>query len=251
MSIADRTIRLFSARVDCLTTDETVDLIDSRIENGQFTQHSVVNVAKLVHMQSDSALADAINVCDIVNADGMGVVWGARALGFNVPERVTGIDLFERLLGLASVRGHSVFLLGAREDVVARVATIVRQRYPNLIVAGFHHGYFGSDESAVAAKIRASGARLLFVAMTSPKKEIFINLWRTQLGVSFVMGVGGTFDVVAGDVRRAPLWMQKGGLEWLYRVIQEPRRMWRRYLTTNAKFVFMITRARLGSKGRW
>lgn len=94
-------------------------------------------------------------------------------------------------------------------------------------------------------KIRASGAQLLFVAITSPKKENFINRWRDQLGVSFVMGVGGTFDVMAGKVKRAPRWMQRRGLEWLYRVIQEPRRMWRRYLVTNAKFGGLLVREKV------
>ncbi|MCX4161559.1 MULTISPECIES: WecB/TagA/CpsF family glycosyltransferase [Paraburkholderia] len=249
MIISDRTIRFFSASIDCMTMSETVMLIRNRIESGVFTQHSVVNVAKLVHMQRDKELADAVNACDIVNADGMGVVWGARLLGFDVPERVTGVDLFDHLLAMASAQGHPVFLLGAKEHVVARVAHIVQRQYPGLIIAGFQHGYFWEGEAAVVEKIRESGARLLFVAITSPKKETFINRWRDQLGVSFVMGVGGTFDVVAGDVKRAPTWIQASGLEWLYRVWQEPRRMWRRYLTTNARFAWMMTRAMFNARG--
>lgn len=249
MNPTDRTTQFFSARLDCLTMTETVEQIEHRIASNVFTQHSVVNVAKLVHMQHDVTLAHAVNACDIVNIDGMGVVWGARFLGVDVPERVTGIDLFGRLLAMAAEKQYPVFLLGAHEHVVARVAQIARQRYAGLTVAGFHHGYFWDDEAAVVQKIRESGARLLFVAITSPKKETFIDRWREQLGASFVMGVGGTFDVVAGEVKRAPVWMQNTGLEWLYRVCQEPGRMWKRYLTTNVQFAWMMTRAKLGARG--
>jgi N-acetylglucosaminyldiphosphoundecaprenol N-acetyl-beta-D-mannosaminyltransferase len=236
--------------MDVATGRETVELIRSRVETRQFTQHVVVNVAKVVHMQRDSVLAASIRACDIVNIDGMGVVWAARMLGVDVPERVAGIDLFDDLLAMAAERGFPVFLLGATSEVVQATAETVGQRHPRLIVAGYHHGYFWDDEPAIVEKIRASGARLLFVAITSPKKENFINRWRAQLGVDFVMGVGGTFDVVAGKVRRAPEWMQHYGLEWLYRVIQEPGRMWRRYLTTNLQFTCLLLKAILRSSRR-
>jgi len=240
-------IELFSCPVDIATMDETVAWIDSRIERRQFTQHVVVNVAKLVHMQKDAELAASVRACDIVNIDGMGVVWGARLLGFDVPERVAGVDLFERLLQMAAKRGLPVFLLGATDAVVSRAAQVVSARYPALEIAGHHHGYFWDDEEHVVEMIRSSGARLLFVAITSPKKENFINRWKDHLGVDFVMGVGGTFDVVAGKVRRAPQWMQRGGLEWAYRVAQEPRRMWKRYFITNNKFALMLIKSRIAS----
>lgn len=238
-------VELFSCPMDVATTRETVELIGSRIESRQFTQHVVVNVAKIVHMQRDMVLADSIRACDIINIDGMGVVWAARMLGVDVSERVAGVDLFDDLLAMAAERSFPVFLLGATSEVVQATAVTICERHPGLIVAGYHHGYFWDDEQSVVEKIGASGARLLFVAITSPKKENFINRWRAQLGVDFVMGVGGTFDVVAGKVRRAPVWMQRYGLEWLYRVIQEPGRMWRRYLTTNLQFAGMLLKAML------
>jgi len=238
-------IELFSCPMDVATEHETVELIRTRIEDRQFTQHVVVNVAKIVHMQRDSVLADSIRACDVINIDGMGVVWAVRMLGVDVPERVAGVDLFDALLEMAAHCGLPVFLLGATQEVVSATAEVVERRHPGLIVAGFHDGYFWDDEPAIVEKIRASGARLLFVAITSPKKENFINRWRVQLGVDFVMGVGGTFDVVAGKVRRAPRWMQRAGLEWLYRVIQEPGRMWRRYLTTNTQFAVLLLKAML------
>lgn len=231
--------------MDVATMGETVEVIRQAVSAGRFTQHVVVNVAKLVNMRSDAQLDASVRACDIINIDGMGVVIGARFLGHDVPERVAGVDLFHELLAMSTREGFSVFLLGATEEVVSLTASRVQALNPGLKLAGYHHGYFWSDEAGTVEKIRASGAQLLFVAITSPKKENFINRWRDQLGVSFVMGVGGTFDVVAGKVQRAPPWMQRWGLEWLYRVIQEPRRMWKRYLVTNAKFGGLLVREKL------
>ncbi len=225
--------------------NETVGHVSQAVAENTFTQHVVVNVAKIVNMQRDPQLDASVRECDIINIDGMGVVLGARMLGHDVPERVAGVDLFHELLAMSARKGYSVYLLGAKDEVVGETAERVQRLYPGLKLAGYHHGYFWDDEEAMVNKVRESGAQLLFVAITSPKKENFINRWRDQLGVTFVMGVGGTFDVVAGKVKRAPLWMQKWGLEWLYRVIQEPRRMWKRYLVTNSKFAWMLLKAKL------
>ncbi|WP_144160047.1 WecB/TagA/CpsF family glycosyltransferase [Paraburkholderia sp. BCC1885] len=236
-------IELFGCPMDVASMDETVGFISTRVFEKQFTQHVVVNVAKLVNMQTDHELAASIRACDMINIDGMGVVWGARVLGKKVQERVAGVDLFDRLLQEASTRSFPVYFLGATNEVVECAAARCVSRYPDLEVAGYHHGYFWDDEQAVVNDIRASGARMLFVAITSPKKENFINRWKSELGVDFVMGVGGTFDVVAGKVRRAPPWMQRSGLEWLFRVFQEPKRMFRRYFVTNSKFALMLGKA--------
>lgn len=233
-------IHFLGSPMDSATMQETVAVIADRIEKKHFLQHVVVNVAKLVNMQQDKQLAESVTACDLINIDGMGVVLGARFLGHDVPERVAGVDLFHNLLTMSADKGFSVFLLGAKQEIVAQTANKVAELYPKLNIAGFHHGYFWDDEQAIVDKIKASGARLLFVAITSPKKENFINKYQDQLGVDFVMGVGGTFDVVAGKVKRAPLWMQKYGLEWLYRVIQEPKRMWKRYLVTNSTFAWLL-----------
>ncbi len=233
-------IKFLNCPMDVATMKETVSYIEDKVEANSFTQHVVVNVAKLVNMRKDPTLDESVRACEIINIDGMGVVLGARMLGNAVPERVAGVDLFVQLLKMCSRRGYPVFLLGAKEEIVAGARQKVEASFPDLIVAGHHHGYFWDDEESVVQSIRKSGARLLFVAITSPKKENFINRWKDELGVDFVMGVGGTFDVVAGKVKRAPLWMRNYGLEWLYRVIQEPGRMWKRYLVTNSQFAWLL-----------
>ena len=241
-------IKLFDTVIDSATMAETIEYLDRRISQSTFTQHVVVTVAKIVNMRRDTKLRNSIEACDIINIDGMGVVWGARFLGFDVPERVSGVDLFLELLSLAVKRNYPVFLLGAKSEIVKKTVQLMEERYPGLDIAGYNDGYFWDDEEALVEKIQKSGARLLFVAITSPKKENFINRWKDKLGVDFVMGVGGTFDVVAGKVKRAPEWMQKAGLEWFYRVIQEPRRMWKRYLVTNTKFAGMLIKEKIGKR---
>ncbi|WP_321787170.1 WecB/TagA/CpsF family glycosyltransferase [Paraburkholderia sp. J94] len=245
--LLNKTIFLFGCEMNVLTMRETVDLIDGRMSRGEFTQHSVVNVAKIVNMQTDKKLANSVASCHIVNIDGMGVVWAARALGYTVSERVSGIDLFHKIMELACERGISIYFLGATSDVVKLAVEKCVAQYKNIKIAGFRNGYFSRDEeNSVVEDIRISGAKILFVAISSPYKENFINRWKESLGADFVMGVGGTFDVVAGKVRRAPLWMQLSGLEWAYRVMQEPRRMMRRYLVTNSKFALMLLAEKIG-----
>lgn len=243
-----QSITMFGVTMHPWSMTETVAGIAARLDAGEFTQHVVVNVAKLVNMQTDRELLRSVRACDIVNIDGAGVVFAGRLLGFHIPERVAGIDLFMQLLRLAENRGEKVFFLGATEQVVNQAVAKIRTLFPGLQIAGWQHGYFRDDEDAVVKQIKDSGARLLFVAITSPKKENFINKWRDELGIDFVMGVGGTFDVVAGKVRRAPEWMQKAGMEWLYRLMQEPGRMWRRYLYTNAMFLWMLVRGMLSER---
>ena len=244
-------IEIFGILMNALTMSETVEIIKDRLNQNRFTQHGVVNVAKLVKMKSDQQLKDAVAACDIINIDGMGVIWGARFLSYRIPERVAGIDLFFELLKLAEIHDYSVFFLGAEDSVVDNAVSKLKKKYPKLAVAGWHHGYFWENELAVIDEIRNSGATMLFVAISSPQKEQFINRWKEKLGVKFVMGVGGTFDIVAEKTRRAPIWMQRCGLEWFFRLLQEPGRMWKRYLKTNFQFFWMLVSAKFSIKSRY
>lgn len=164
-------ITFLNSPMDVATMDETVDFIKDRIQANQFTQHVVVNVAKLVHMQKDDQLRESVEACDIINIDGMGVVLGARFLGQDVAERVAGVDLFHNLIAMSQQEALPVYLLGATDEVVSETARRLQAEHPKLKLAGFHHGYFWDDEEAVVNKIKASGAKLLFVAITSPKKR--------------------------------------------------------------------------------
>jgi N-acetylglucosaminyldiphosphoundecaprenol N-acetyl-beta-D-mannosaminyltransferase len=177
----------------------------------------------------------------VIVADGQSVVWASRALRRPLPERVAGIDLFQRLLYMAEQQGRSVYFLGAKPEVLERMIKRIRVQHPALRIAGSHHGYYADDEAAsVAEAIHGSSADLLFLGMTSPKKEIFVAVHGARTGAKVVHGVGGSFDVLAGVVKRAPRVWQRMGCEWLYRALQEPRRLGKRYLTTNVAFVGLV-----------
>jgi N-acetylglucosaminyldiphosphoundecaprenol N-acetyl-beta-D-mannosaminyltransferase len=207
-------------------------------------QHVALNVAKLVNLRRDPELRADVFGADIVGVDGMGILVGARLFGVSVPERVAGVDLMERVLALCAEQGFRPYLLGAKADVLAAAVAELARRHPTLRLAGVQHGYFSAaEEPAVVAAIRESRADCLFVAMPTPRKERFMAAHRTAMDVPFVMGVGGSIDVLAGHVQRAPLAWQKSGFEWLYRTLQEPRRMWRRYLTTNIAYAGILGRA--------
>jgi N-acetylglucosaminyldiphosphoundecaprenol N-acetyl-beta-D-mannosaminyltransferase len=227
---------LFDVPVNAVTMDQTIDAVRAMVEEGSPHQHVVVNAAKIVELHRNPALRDIVAGCDLVNADGMSVVWAARLLGKRLPERVTGIDLFVRLVETAALDGRSVYFLGARSDVVAEVAQHFEERFPDLRVAGYRDGFWKDDAEVIEA-VRAARPDYLFLAIPSPRKEFWLHDHLAALGVPFVMGVGGSFDVITGRVARAAPWAQRAGLEWLWRVAQEPRRMWKRYLVGNSRFI--------------
>ncbi len=232
---------LFGISIAAVTMDDVLPLVADAIARRTPFQIGVVNAAKVVNMQRDQRLRDDVLASDIVLADGISVVWASRLVGRPLPERVAGIDLMYRLLEQAAGKQHRVFCLGATADVLSAAIAEFQRRFPGLIVAGSQHGYFDrADEATVAAAIAASRADIVFIAMTSPRKEQFLAQWSRVLGVPVWHGVGGSFDVAAGKVERAPMLWQRLGLEWLYRVKQEPRRLWKRYLVTNALFARML-----------
>jgi len=203
----------------------------------------VINVAKLVKMRSDESLRSAVLSTDLVLADGMGIVWASRIVGDSLPERVAGIDLFQDLLSLADTHRLTVYFLGAQEDVLADMMRHVRDCYPNVTICGSRDGYFSEEEAEGAARdVARSRPDILFIGISSPKKELFLARWGDTLGALVSHGVGGSFDVLAGRVGRAPMFLQRIGLEWLYRLLQEPRRLLRRYLVTNSVFCALVLR---------
>ncbi|WP_299455633.1 WecB/TagA/CpsF family glycosyltransferase [uncultured Microscilla sp.] len=243
-------VHFLSTPVDCLTLRETIDKIEHAIDNHQQIHRTDVNAGKIVMMHEDKELHNSVVNADIINADGQSVVWASKILKKPVPERVTGIDLMEELMVTANKKSYSVFFFGATEEIVSKVVQIYTKKYGERILAGFRNGYFSKDEEeSIAQQIAQSNADLLFVGMGSPQKENFLYKYRkTFSNVSFVMGVGGSFDVIAGKVKRAPKWMQKAGLEWFYRLIQEPKRLWKRYAVGNYKFIKLVLAEKFSRK---
>jgi N-acetylglucosaminyldiphosphoundecaprenol N-acetyl-beta-D-mannosaminyltransferase len=221
--------------LDLITSRELLDelrpLIQARetVRVIQFT-----NANKIAQVSRDPGMAQIMQRAHYVLADGMPLLPMGRMLGVKIPERIDGIGLMTRLLGWAEENGFSVFFLGAKQEVLDACVAKIRERHPRLKVAGSRNGYFKADEAAgVAEQVRDSHADILFLGMGSPMKEKFADEQAVNMGVPVIQGVGGSFDVMAGVVKRAPRWVQKIGMEWFYRVIQEPRRMAWRYATTN------------------
>ncbi len=197
---------------------------------------ATVNALAVMEAESNEEYASALDGAFLTLADGTGLVWALRLLGTPVQERVTGIDYMIRLSRMAAAEGWPVYLLGSRRDIVEKAAAALKTQFPELSVAGFRDGYFSPGDESVAEEIRSSGAKILFVAMGVPKQEIWIAENADKLGDLLAVGVGGAFDVVSGSLKRAPEILQKFGLEWFYRLIQEPWR-WKRDLNL---FLFAI-----------
>ncbi|WP_245286708.1 WecB/TagA/CpsF family glycosyltransferase [Bradyrhizobium sp. ARR65] len=223
---------------------DTIELARQAMHSQQRVQHVALNVAKFVNMRFDPVLAADVANSDVISIDGMGIVWGARALGLPVKTRVTGIDLLNELLTVCAKEGFKPYFLGAKPDVLQQAARHVRDKHPSITFAGLRDGYFTREQEAdVVREIRSSCADCLFIGMPTPRKERFLGSHRDALSVPFIMGVGGSFDILAGAVRRAPVRLQHLGLEWLYRVYQEPGRMWWRYAKTNTLFAGVLAQA--------
>jgi N-acetylglucosaminyldiphosphoundecaprenol N-acetyl-beta-D-mannosaminyltransferase len=247
----DMTVRarhhILGLPVDPLTMDETIYEIGRRIDEGRPSAHTSLNAANLVTARDDAEFASDLEAADFVSPDGQSVVWSGRLLGVPIPERVTGIDLMYALIRESPVRGWRVYLVGAHERVVAEVAR--RLTVAGVDVVGFRDGYFpAAEDEHVAAAVAAADAQLLFVGMPSPRKERFIVGAARPAGIPCSVGVGGTFDVLAGRVRRAPPLAQRWGLEWLYRLAQEPRRLLWRYTIDNGRFVVLVARELLARR---
>lgn len=238
-------VDILGLKVHALTMDQTVAHITAAISRGERVQHCAINVAKMVKMMSDPVLAGDVASSGLRNADGMGVVLAARALTKQgLPERVTGVDLMEAMVAAAAREGFGIFILGAKAEVLDKAIETLEARHPGLNVAGRHHGYFTeADEPGIVEAINASGAAALFVAMPTPRKEHFIARNRDKLAPALLMGVGGTIDVVAGKVERAPGWVQSWGFEWMFRLVQEPKKMCWRYASTNSAFALIMAKA--------
>ena len=243
-AVADRrAVTLFGMVIDQLTMAETIARVDDLIASGGVHQHVAVNVDKVVKADRFPEVRAIVNGCDIASADGQPIVWASRVLGHRLPERVTGIDLMIGLIERAADAGYRLAFLGARPEIVDRVVSRVRREHPSVLIAAARDGYWQPDEEAdIVRAIAASRPDILFLAIPSPAKERFLARWKADLGSRFVMGVGGSFDVYAGAIPRAPRVLQRLGLEWVHRLAREPRRMWRRYLVEDLAYAPIVVR---------
>jgi len=218
-------IAVLNVMIDVVTMQEAVDRVKSFINLGH--PHLVVtpNAEMIMMANDDNSLAQIINNADLVVPDGAGVVWAARYNDDVMPERVAGYDLVQNLLAVAATENYRIYMLGGAPGIVDKARLVAEERYPGVQIVGTRHGFFAkNDEPEIVSNIKASHPDILLVALGVPRQEKWLSEYSKQIAAPVAIGVGGTFDVMAGTVRRAPLWMQNANLEWLYRLISEPRR---------------------------
>lgn len=234
----NKRIELLNTTIDVLGVHETISLVEKYVKQKEPLHLMGVNADKINELNENERLKQIVNSCGIINADGASVIQASKYLGKPLPERVAGIDLMESLVRLSSKKGYSVYLLGAKQEVVEKTVEVLQKKYPKLNIVGIHNGYFKEvDWPMIVAELKEKNPSFVFVGITSPLKEYLIEYLQENGCNSVFMGVGGSFDVISGNIPRAPKWMQKSGLEWLFRVIQEPKRLFKRYFVGNWKFI--------------
>lgn len=234
-------IKIFNIRIHPLQMSEFLSIIKSNIENGDQITQVGVNSATINDLVKNEELRRAVNNADLVHIDGMSVVWALRYLGYKVPERVATPDLADEVMKMAEKEKFSIFLLGAKETILLSCKENLLKTFPELEIAGCQNGYYmPEEEPLIVERINKVKPDILFIGMSSPKKELLFEKYRHTLNAKYILGVGGYFDIISGHLKRAPQWMQNIGMEWFFRLIQEPRRMWRRYLIGINQFLWTV-----------
>ena len=245
-----RRIAILGVNVDALNMEETVDLVEKYIETKTPLHLMGVNADKINEAKKNLLMKKIVNSCGVINADGASVVLASKYLSKDpLSERVAGIDLMMELVLRCAEKGYKVYLLGAKQRVVEKTCKELKKRYSGVRIVGVHDGFFRKgDWPEVSKKIKKANPDIVFVGITSPTKEYLIEYLQNAGHKEVFMGVGGSFDVISGEIRRAPKWMQKCNLEWLYRMLQEPGRLFKRYFIGNTIFIARVIKERMKGK---
>lgn len=240
-------VNILNVEVSRYDLDETMTLFSNAIDNNQKLRVCVTPVNCVLWAYRDENLKRIYNSADLVTADGVPLLWASKFLGSSIKGRVTGLDLLPEFSKISAEKGYKFFFLGAAEGVATKLANRLINENPGLNVVGtysppFEDQFSESENNKMIEMINKSKADILWVSLTAPKQDYWIEEHFDRLNVSITIGVGAAFDVVAGNIKRSPKWMQKAGLEWLYRLIQEPRRLSKRYLVEAPQFIPLIVR---------
>lgn len=234
-------IRIMGTYIDPLSLQQTVDLVEKYIIEKKPLHLMGVNSDKIIEMHKNNSFARIVNNCELINADGISIVLAGRILGERIPERVAGIDLMNQLVDLCDQKGYSIYLLGAKDYIVKKTADVLCKSHNELNIVGFHDGFFLKNEwKHISNEIKTLSPDIVFVGISSPTKEYLIDFLQKCGNDCVFMGVGGSFDVISGAIRRAPKWVQNIGMEWFYRFLQEPKRLFKRYFIGNLAFVILV-----------
>ncbi len=245
----NKRITILNTVIDVLTMKETIELVEKYVETKTPLHLMGVNADKINEVNKNEKMKEIVNSCGIINADGASVVLASKYLNKALPERVAGVDLMMELVKLSSTKKYSIYLLGAKQEVVEKTKKVLIEKFPNLIIKGIHNGYFKKEDwKGISKDIKEKEVDFVFVGITSPLKEYLIEFLQNDGNNCVFMGVGGSFDVISGNISRAPKWIQKMNLEWLYRVVQEPKRLFKRYFIGNLVFIKAIMKEKKEKK---
>jgi len=237
-------IKFLNTEVDNLTMEESLEAIENIIKKRKPSYIVTPNIDHIVKLEKDEEFRGVYNDADLILTDGMPLIWISKLLGNPIKEKVSGSDLFPKVCELAAKKGYSIFLLGAAEGVAKKAAQNLSNRYNGLKICGTHSPSYGFEKdekevSDIIAMVRKSKPDILAVGLGAPKQEKFIYKYKEKLNVPISLAIGASIDFEAGNVKRAPRWMQKSGLEWFYRFLKEPKRMFKRYFVDDIK-IFKI-----------
>jgi N-acetylglucosaminyldiphosphoundecaprenol N-acetyl-beta-D-mannosaminyltransferase len=239
------TVELFGTRFHCLTLQQTCDAAEAMIRaRDRCYLICVKDVGLTMRSRQDQFLSRFYQGADLLVADGRGLELASWLLGRPLVSPGGGPEIYEEMLLRAAAHGYGVYLLGAKLDAVTEAARRLRARMPPVRVVGYHHGYFVGHQEVVTDILRTR-PDIVFVGMSTPAREVFLDRWREFRSPCLCIPIGGVIDIEAGLVRRAPRWMNRSGLEWLFRVLQEPRRLFRRYARTHTLFAMLLALALL------
>lgn len=246
-------VKLLNTQVDNLSMDEAVIAIETLINNGKFNYVVTPNVDHIVKLEEDDEFKKVYEEANLVLTDGMPLIWISKMLKTPIKEKVSGSDIFPKICEMAAQRGYKIFLLGAAEGIANKAAENLREKYPGLNIVGTYSPSYGFENKPeeiikIIRVINESQPHILAVGLGAPKQEKFIYKFKNQLKVPVSLAIGASIDFEAGNVKRAPEWMQKSGLEWFYRFVKEPRRMYKRYFKDDLKIFKLYLKYNKSSK---
>jgi N-acetylglucosaminyldiphosphoundecaprenol N-acetyl-beta-D-mannosaminyltransferase len=244
-------VNILGVQVSSLTNEELLNTITNSITSKQFSQIAITPTNSIVAAYKEKGISEIYNNAEIVLCDGMPVKWASHFLGTPIIERITGLDVLPNLVKLSSEKNFTLFLLGASPGVGDQLAKVITDQYPNVTIAGiyvppFMKVFSEEENQKMVHAVNASNADIVLVSLTAPKQDIWIAQNRSTLNPAVYIGIGGAFEVMAGLAKRSPIWMQNAGLEWLYRFIQEPKRLFRRYFIEAPVFIPLVIKQKLG-----
>jgi N-acetylglucosaminyldiphosphoundecaprenol N-acetyl-beta-D-mannosaminyltransferase len=249
-------VNILGVQVSSLTNEELLNTITNTIISKQFSQIAITPTNSIVAAYKEKGISEMYNKAEIVLCDGMPVKWASHFLGTPIKERITGLDVLPNLVKLSSEKNFSLFLLGASPGVGHQLAKVITEKYPNITIAGiyvppFMNVFSEEENQKMINEVNASSADIVLVSLTAPKQDIWIAQNRSTLNPAVYIGIGGAFEVMAGLARRSPKWMQNAGLEWFYRFIQEPKRLFRRYFIEAPVFIPLVIKQKFGLLKRY